>query len=71
MGGAVEQPEWSFYRGAYEICKRDHQSGFEVKSKEWKSYGGVGSGIEGPVQLTRPDINTNWFREITRLKIEI
>jgi hypothetical protein len=28
-------PDDSFYRGAYEICKREKSSGFQVISKQW------------------------------------
>jgi hypothetical protein len=47
VGGAVPAPEDTFYRGAYEVCKREHNSGFVIERKELKRTTGGGTAIEG------------------------
>lgn len=37
VGGAVEDPDYTFQRGAYEICKLNNESGIEILKKDWKT----------------------------------
>ncbi len=53
VGGAVKDPEYTFQRGSYEICKSKNKSGVEILEKSWKSYG-QGSWIEGRIKCTGP-----------------
>ena len=36
VGLNLQDPETGFYRGAYELCKDLHKTGFEVKAKNWE-----------------------------------
>lgn len=56
IGGAVENPEYSFQRGAYEICKNGHDfGGFSILEKKWNVYEGGGSAINGRILCTGKD----------------
>lgn len=65
VGGAVKDPKYTFQRGAYELCKKNHKAGgHEVIKKDWK-YGEMGSSwIEGRIKCTgkRDDFLSNKFK---------
>lgn len=50
-GNGHEEAEYSFHRGAYELCKQNNL-GFEVKQKDWKYLSNGGSWIEGSIKCT-------------------
>src|SRR5690242_921501 len=51
VGGAVEDEEFSFLRGSYELCQRDHKSGFKILQRSSDEYGSVDARIQciGPI----------------------
>ena len=50
VGGSVADPEYTFQRGAFEICKANGFSGVEVLKKEWKKGGYASTWIDGRVR---------------------
>ncbi|OFZ18836.1 MAG: hypothetical protein A2X94_01060 [Bdellovibrionales bacterium GWB1_55_8] len=74
VGGAVSQKEDSFFHGAFEICRKNHNSGFEVSKRSSDGYASVEATITckgkvdkfmsdkyrgATIQLERSDIRYN------------
>ncbi len=57
VGGAVRDKEDSFYNGAFQICRKNHDSGFEVYNRRSDEYGSIEATItcKGPVDKFMAD----------------